>query len=200
MFQPKGIQSTKVKGGKALFNLREIDGLDRLGDKSDEYFYIDLHIFEHELRKLIARYELIDTGIFFNLVHRALDKTRTNFASKNCLFYHIHNPSDHARMVWFIFSKKAKNLVMVREPLQSCGSWISKDYFANDLDAVINKITTMIEQVFDPFYGQHETIGVKLEDLKSAAHKTLEALSSWMGISYSHSMLTMTQRWKKMVG
>ena len=43
---------------------------------------------------------------------------------KNLIFYHIHNPDNYAQLNFLRLAPNTNWLMMVREPIQSCESWV----------------------------------------------------------------------------
>jgi hypothetical protein len=148
----------------------------------------------------MTSYDQLDQFTFFKLVHSAYEITLKNPKKKNNIFYHIHNPDTYAQ---FNFLKLAPNtnwLVMVREPLQSCESWVSKKSQKNDYGIIANKIFQMLFEVDHAIYQNQNSIGVRLEDLKENPKKTIKALCNWLDIKEIDSLYEMTAQGKKWWG
>ena len=77
---------------------------------------------------------------------------------------------------------------MVRNPLQSCESWISRYYEANDYSSVAMRISTLLHQMDVPLPQNTESIGLRLEDLKTEPGPTLKSLCRWMAIKETDSL------------
>ena len=73
----------------------------------------------------------------------------------------------------FNFLRLAPNtnwLVMVREPLQSCESWV-REAFPYRYINISNRIFQMLFEVDHAIYQNQNSIGVRLEDLKENPKK-----------------------------
>ena len=89
---------------------------------------------------------------------------------------------------------------MVREPIQSCESWIKRPFLANAYFRVTNRILTMLFGIDNSIYSKQRSIGIRLEDLKTKPQKTITALCIWMGIKEENSLYEMTAQGKKWWG
>ena len=101
------------------------------------------------------------------------------------------------------FLRSAPNtnwLTMVREPLQSCESWIRNNFHDNDYTSLSGKIFQMLFQIDNIILQNKHSIGVRLEDLKEHPKKTIKALCSWLGIKETESLYEMTAQGKKWWG
>ena len=65
---------------------------------------------------------------------------------------------------------------MVRDPIQSCESWIRDAFNNKDYIECTFKITKMLIELDNVVYNKSRSIGVRLEDLKKFPKKTLPAL------------------------
>ena len=120
--------------------------------------------------------------------------------SKNLIFYHIHNPDTYAQLNFVRLCPNANWLVMVREPIQSCESWIRQAFRKKDYLGVLSQILTMLFEIDNIVYKKQRSIGVRLEDLKINPRKTIPALCKWMGIEENDSLYQMTAQGKKWWG
>jgi hypothetical protein len=98
------------------------------------------------------------------------------------------------------FNPKAKWIMMVREPIQSCESWAREKFINHDYFGVAGRIATMLFEIDNYAYGKQTCVGVRLEDLKEYPHKTIPALCDWMGIEEADSLYKMTAQGKKWWG
>jgi hypothetical protein len=89
---------------------------------------------------------------------------------------------------------------MVREPIQSCESWIRNKFLADHYSELSTNIFTMLFQINNIIYHKQRSIGVRLEDLKENPRQTIFALCKWMGIEESESLYKMTAQGKKWWG
>ena len=90
--------------------------------------------------------------------------------------------------------------MMVREPIQSCESWIRQKPNENDYSCCINHITQMLFEIDNVVYSDKNCVGVRLEDLKNKPRKTIPAICKWMGISENEQLYEMTAQGKKWWG
>ena len=145
-------------------------------------------------------YSELDALVFFKLVHKAYDKALNDFNDKSLIFYHAHNPDTNAELNFARLNPKAKWLVMVREPIQSCESWIRGAFSDKDYFGVTNRILNMLFEIDNHIYIRHNTVGVRLEDFKINSQRTILALCKWMGIQENEQLYEMTAQGKKWWG
>ena len=84
---------------------------------------------------------------FFKLVHVAYEKVVYDCSSKSILFYHIHNPDIYAQLNFMRLAPEANWIMMVREPIQSCESWIRKEYLVGDYNTVVMRIVMLLFEI-----------------------------------------------------
>ena len=142
----------------------------------------------------------LDAFAFFNLVNAAYNKAINDLNSKNLTFYHIHNPDAYAQLNFVRSAPNANWIMMVREPLQSCESWIRTKFFEDDYSGLSTNIVTMLFEVDNIIYDKQGSIGIRLEDLKERPRQTIPALCNWMGIKETESLYEMTAQGKKWWG
>jgi hypothetical protein len=188
------------KSKKLLYNIGVKEGMTTVGKERNEILSVDKSIFKKELNQVLSSYSEIDPLVFFKLVHVAHDKAIKNPYNKNLIFYHIHNPDTYAMLNFSRFAPQANWIMMVREPVQSCESWVRKSFFKNDYFTVVSRISTMLFETDNVFYSRHRSVGVRLEDLKEQPHKTIPALCKWMGIEEDQSLYEMTAQGKRWWG
>jgi hypothetical protein len=186
----------QTKSRELIYNIGKKEGMANVGDERNEILRVDKDLFREELKRLMAYYNDLDTFIFFKLVHSAYNAAIDDKNSKNLIFYHIHNPSAYANLNFVRLNPYAKWLVMVREPIQSCESWIRNE----DYSRVANRILTMLFDIDNCVYSRQNAVGVRLEDLKTKPRKTIPALCKWMGIEENESLYQMTAQGKKWWG
>ena len=90
--------------------------------------------------------------------------------------------------------------MMVREPVQSCESWLKKSFQQNEYFKLTQKIRSMLFEIDNIIYHQQNSVGVRLEDLKECPRQTISALCNWMGIEETESLYEMTAQGKKWWG
>jgi len=176
------------------------DGMANVGDQRDEVLRVDKALFREELKRLMDIHDHLDAYVFFKLVHSAYDKALNDMSHKSLIFYHIHNPDTHAQLNFVHAVPNANWVMMVREPIQACESWVRSSFHNNEYFSVSAKIIAMFFEVDSVIYQKKNAIGVRLEDLKESPRKTIPALCDWMGIEESESLYEMTAQGKKWWG
>ena len=190
----------EIKSKRLLQNIGVKMGMANVGAQRNEILSVDKESVRSELRRLMAFYSKLDAFVFFKLVHAAFDKAVNDKNHKQLIFYHIHNPDLYAQLNFFQFNPGTKWIVMIREPVQSCESWISNSFAKNDHLSCVTKIILMLYEVNNVVYSKQETIGVCLEDLKQSPKKTIPAICKWMDIEEKDSLYEMTAQGKKWWG
>ena len=176
------------------------EGMTTVGTKKDEVISINKKVFIKELKQLMDCHDRLDAFTFFKLVHSAYDKALQDHNEKKMIFYHIHNPDKYAQLNFLRLEPNTNWLMMVREPVQSCESWVMKGFYDNDQGAAAHKIFQMLFEVDKAIYQNSNSVGVRLEDLKEHPKKTIPALCSWLGIKEEDSLYQMTAQGKKWWG
>jgi len=185
---------------KPLANLGQKEGMTNVGEGRDEVLIVDKEVFCVELKRLMSGYLKLDPKIFFDLVHVAYEKALNNTTQKNTIFYHVHNPSDYAKLNFLRYNPEARLVMMVREPVQSCESWLKKVFSAEQRVSVYNRIVGMLFGFDQIVFRKQDSIGVRLEDLKVHPKETMVALCNWMGIEETPTLYEMTAQGKKWWG
>ena len=199
LFDARSSSPVASKGG-FIENIGIKEGMTSLGEHKNEFLYIDKNLFKKELISLIMKRNHLDQIIFFKLVHLAYEKAINNFQKKKILFYHIHNPSNYALFNFINLTPKAKWLIMVRDPIESCESWISSNIKENNYNDAAKKIVTMLFDVNNSLYLNKDAVGLRLEDLKNYPKNTISSLCAWMKIKEDESLYEMTAQGKKWWG
>jgi Flp pilus assembly protein TadD len=181
-------------------NLGIEEGMTTLGKNKDEFLNVDKIIFKKELSCLISQYEFLDQITFFKLIHVAYEKSINNHQNKNLLFYHIHNPNDYSQINFISSETNACWLMMIRDPIQSCESWINNIYIKNNYNDIAKRIVTMLFDIDNPIFSNTNAVGLRLEDLKSNPSKTISVLCNWMKIKEEKTLYEMTAQGKKWWG
>ena len=180
------------------FGIKE--GLANVGENADEVLTVDKNHFRNNLNRLLEHYSEIDIFTFFQLVQAAYEEVINPGISKDLNFYHIHNPSPHAQLNFIRMAPHVKWIMMVRNPIQSCESWMIKEYLENDYLTVAAIIIDMLFEIDKVIYQHTNSIALKLEDLKNDPHKTIPALCKWLNIEETDSLYQMTAQGKKWWG
>ena len=145
-------------------------------------------------------YKELDAFLLFKLVQTAYDSAINDQNEKSVIFYHIHNPDTYAQLNFVKSAPNANWVMMIREPIQSCESWLRKPFQKNEYSEIANKIFGMLFEIDNIIYHKQNSIGVRLEDLKESPQKTIPALCTWMGIEESENLYEMTAQGKKWWG
>ena len=186
--------------GQVIVNMGEKEGMTRVGRSMDEALMVDRDLFREELHRLMTYYDQLDASDFFQLVHCAYEKALHKVDGKHLLFYHIHNPGTYAKLNFIRCAPDIKWLMMVREPVQSCESWVRENFVNNDHMQMVIKIVTMLFQIDEIAFLKQRSVGLRLEDLKTHPKETICALCAWMGIEEQESLYEMTAQGKKWWG
>ena len=134
------------------------------------------------------------------MVHSAFDKAVNDQNHKNLIFYHIHNPGPYAKLNFVRSMPEARWIIMVREPLQSCESWLKEKFITNKYHELVPRILDMLFEIDNVIYKRQNSIGVRLEDLKRQPRETIPALCKWMGVEEVDSLYEMTAQGKRWWG
>ena len=188
------------KGHRYIRNIGYSDGFTNLGNNRDEKLKLNKNLFKQKLNELVSHFRELDQLSFFKLIHIAYDRTINNYNKKDVIFYHIHNPDVYSQLNLIHLDTNHNWIVMVREPIQSCESWIKNNFQDNDYLNCSMKITTMLLDVDNIIYTKQNAIGLRLEDLKKHPKKTIKALCDWMEIEENQNLYEMTMQGKKWWG
>ena len=200
LFDASSSVPIESKSKKLIHNIGIKEGMTTVGDKKNEILSVDKKLFSSELKRLMDYHNEMDAFLFFKLVTVAYNKAINDCNPKHLIFYHIHNPDTYAKLNFIRFSQDTKWIMIVREPIQSCESWVRESFIAKDYFGVVNRIVEMLFEVDSIVYNDQRSIGVRLEDLKEYPRKTIPALCKWMGIEENESLYKMTVQGKKWWG
>ena len=183
-------------------DIGQLEGMTNVGEKGDGVLTVDRDVFCRELRRLMSGYPKLDASTFFTLVHVAYEATLNNSSDKQTIFYHIHNPSVPAKLNFLRYRPDTRFVMMVRDPLQSCESWLSKCFDKKDYgqDLVPIRILTMLFDIDQIAFRKCDSVGVRLEDLKLHPKETISSLCDWMGIEEEPGLYEMTAQGQKWWG
>ena len=189
-----------TKGKRLIDNIGNKEGMTNVGKEGNEILSVNKIVFIEELQRLMDCYDRLNAASFFKLVHSAYEKTQNDNNEKKLIFYHIHNPDTYALLNFFKLEPNTNWLMMVREPLQSCESWLLKSFRDNNYKDIVIKIFQMLFDIDQAIYRNDNSIGVRLEDLKEYPKETIQALCSWLGIKENNCLYQMTVQGKKWWG
>ena len=200
LFDASARSPIKTKSGLVNYFLGKKEGMANVGEYQDEVLKVDKKLFSDELKRLLNSQSSVDASKFFELVHYAYNKAINDIRQKKLIFYHIHNPDTYAQLNFIRSVPNANWIVMVREPVQSCESWIRGSYEINDYSGCCARIGTMLFELDKIVYQKQNSVGVRLEDLKERPQETISALCKWMDIKESESLYEMTAQGKRWWG
>ena len=200
LFDASSSTAIRSKGNQFISNIGRKEGITTVGIKRDEVLSVDKKVFIEKLKQLMDCHDHLDALTFFKLVHSAYEITLQNPEDKKHIFYHIHNPGTYAQLNFLKSAPDTNWLTMVREPVQSCESWVKNSFTNYDYKAISDRIFQMLFEVDNTILQNKYSIGVKLEDLKENPKKTIQALCIWLGIKETESLYQMTAQGKKWWG
>lgn len=119
------------------------------------------------------------------------------------LFYHMHMPEfDLSKTADFFGTEefeRIENLIIIREPVQQCYSWIKRMVLVQKRNTFLKKgelFTDILKcEMGMTLQKKSEVLKVKVirfEDLKFDSQNTLKALCEWLNISYLDILLSTT--------
>ncbi|NQU56493.1 MAG: tetratricopeptide repeat protein [Rhodospirillales bacterium] len=199
-------EPTPGRIAEVSFLLGESEGMTRVGENRDEQLFVDRARFTTEALRLMQGLGEIEPRSFLLIVHAAFEKAIATPAStgtagnKDNVIYHIHNPDDYAKANFLRHAPAARLVMMVREPLQSCESWVQSRFDDNNYTSCTLRISEMLLAIDQVIFRTQDSVGVRLEDLKERPHETLRSLCAWLGVSESPSLYEMTAQGKKWWG
>ena len=176
------------------------EGMTAVGEGRDESLSLDRDRFCAEATELMNQHEKVDPSSFLTIVHAAFEKTIGTKAIKDTIWYHIHNPDDFAKLNFLRYTPDARLVMMVREPIQSCESWIRAPFEDNDYDSICPRIIAMLFAIDQVAFRTRDSVGIRLEDLKKRPKETMRSLCAWLGIDETPSLYETTAQGKKWWG
>lgn len=200
LFDANSTAPTPGRLGDQSTNLGYEEGMTQVGDNRDEILQLDRQAFLAEAHRLLEGMDQIDPMSFLMIVHGAYEKALGTATEKNTVFYHIHNPDDYATLNFYRYAPHFRQLMMVREPVQNCESWVRPYFEKNDYESLAARIFDMLYALDRPSHRRHGTVGLRLEDLKEKPDETLKTLCDWLGVSESPTLYEMTAQGKKWWG
>ena len=185
-----------------IWNLGVDEGMANVGENRDEVLTVDRDVFCSELRRLMGSYPKLDPSTFFTLVHVAYEAALNNPSDKHTIFYHIHNPSDYTKLNFLRYRPDARFIMMVREPIQSCESWLGNIFKKKEygFSLVPIRVLILLFAIDQIAFRKCDSVGVRLEDLKLHPHETISSLCDWMGIKEEPGLYEMTAQGQKWWG
>ncbi len=200
LFDAKSPSSTPGRFRENSSFLGDNEGMTNVGENRDESLRLDRGKFCSEVLALMKGLDKINPKSFFQIAHLAFERVLGTINKKNTVFYHIHNPDDFAKLNLVRYFPKTKLVMMIREPVKSCESWIRNDFVRNDYNIIAPRIISMLFDIDQVVFRMQESVGVRLEDLKINPDATLLSLCAWLGIKKTPSLYQMTAQGKKWWG
>ena len=189
---PKGVPGNPTWPPYAV---GESEGFTRMGEDRAQALGLDRAAFARNLTALLGGLENVDQGTFFRLLHVAFEKTLGRAGDPDVLFYHIHNPTDLELANFLKHFPGARLLVILRDPVQSLESWVSRDFATHgNYLRIVSKIAGMLSLPERCEFTLHQSAGVRLEDLKNDAAGTIARLCRWMGIDEEPTLYSSTMQ------
>lgn len=194
---PQPVPGTQ-KEGMACIGIKE--GTNVVGENRDEALKVDREVFCDHARNLIDKSTTVDAARFFQIIHAAYETALGKNPEGKSIFYHIHNPNAFAKPNFLRQIPNARLLMMIREPVQSCGSWMLRAFENNEYVSMSNRIISMLYDIDQIAFRRHPAIGLRLEDLKNQPEEVVKSLCKWLQIKENDSLYEMTAQGKKWWG
>lgn len=173
--------------------------LDVLVDPNQFYQYLKDEFSESQEIRLTSYSHMVK--LYVTAYNNCLNKKAT---SQNLwLFYHMHMPEfDLSKTADFFGTEefeRIENLVIIREPVQQCYSWIKRMVLVQKRNTFLKEgelFTGILKcEMGLTLQEKSEVSNVKVirfEDLKTDSENTLKALCEWLNISYLDILLSTT--------
>ncbi len=200
LFDSNSPESHPGGGAENPSYLGKSEGMTCVGENRNEALSLSRDRFCAECHRLIKGLDNIDPKSFLMVVHAAYEKVIGTKTRKQTVFYHIHNPDDFAKLNFLRYAPEARLVMMIREPVESCESWIRTPFDENAHPRMVYRIITMLFAIDQIVFRAQASVGVRLEDLKTRPKETIRALCAWMGVKEAASLYQMTAQGKKWWG
>jgi tetratricopeptide (TPR) repeat protein len=195
LFDARIARNVPGNNDPAHFPIGVSEGFSRMGEDGTESLELDRNRFRRYLTDRLKQEAEIDAGRFFVHVHAAFEQTLGRPPAPDLLFYHIHNPNHFTFIDYLRRFPESRILMMVRHPLQSLESWVSK--VMNGPGAypeMVNRVVRMLFALDRPEYSLFPAAGLRLEDLKEDPDTTLRRLCDFFGIDMAPSLKRSTMQ------
>jgi tetratricopeptide (TPR) repeat protein len=176
------------------------EGMANVGVNRNESLSLDKGAFCNEAHRLLEAHDKINPKSFLMVIHAAFEKVLKTNTEKKTVFYHIHCPENFTKLNFLRHVPDARLVMMIREPVQSCESWIHVLFKENNYTQLIYRIIGMLFAIDQIAFRTQDSIGVRLEDIKKQPKETMQALCSWLGVGEAQSLYHMTAQGKKWWG
>jgi hypothetical protein len=146
----------------------------------------------------------VDPMSFLMVIHAAFEKVigahGSSEPNKHLCFYHIHNPDDYALANFLRYAPDTQLLITVREPIQNCESWLRLSVEKNNYDECVHRIIGILFGFDQVPFRMRDSVGVRLEDIKSRPEDAMKALCAWLKVEDSSTLYEMTAQGNKWWG
>jgi tetratricopeptide (TPR) repeat protein len=176
------------------------EGMTSVGDNHDEWLSVDAQRFCAEAHRLLDTLAAVDPASFLKIVHVAYERALGATVGKNTIFYHLHYSYGHIGANFMRHCPGAKIIMMVREPIQCCESWLRQEFTDGNYEEVTNRIGRMLVDIDQVAFRRHDAVGLRLEDLKAKPAAAIRALCDWMGVAEDPCLYRMTAQGKRWWG
>ena len=200
LFDSRSSYPIQSIGGRAIESIGVKEGMTSLGNSKNEFLYIEKKVFKKELENLMSQHSSLDQITFFRLIHIAYEKAIKKLHNKKIIFYHMHNPDTSAKLNFIRLAPESKWLIMVRDPVENCESWISQYFLNNSYKNISTRIVRTLFDIDDVLFKKHDAVGLRIEDLKKKPIETMFSLCNWMGINHESNLYNMTAQGKRWWG
>ena len=183
------------------------EGFVNMGPNRDTPLTLDHGQFLENLREVLDSLEALNHGQYFEAIHHAYEKTLGgNFNDKRLIFYHLHSNEPYCMANFLKYFPNTQLLMITRNPLQSCESWVLK--LVNDKQKnayktyhqIVYRIITMLMDLNCPAFQTQDGSAVRLEDFKIHPKKTMRRLCIYLGIEETPSLYASTMQGLKWWG
>ena len=185
---------------KETLHMGRKEGMTAVGKDRNISLSLDRDKFCAEALRLMKNHGEIDPISFLLIVHAAFEKTIGTKTGKHLIFYHIHNPDSFTKLNFLRYAPDARLVMMVREPIQSCESWIRLPFKENNYSSIVARIIQMLFAIDQVAFRTQDSLGVRLEDLKRQPKATMRALCAWLGVEETPSLYESTAQGEKWWG
>jgi len=200
LFDANSPYPTPCKKTENTSFLGKKEGMANVGENRNESLSLDKDAFCKEAHQLLEAHDKINPRSFLMIIHAAFEKVMKTKSEKKTVFYHIHCPENFTKLNFLRHIPDARLVMMVREPIQSCESWIRVLFNENNYTQLIYRIIGMLFAIDQIAFRTQDSIGVRLEDIKKQPRETMQALCLWLGVHDAQSLYHMTAQGKKWWG
>jgi len=183
------------------------EGFTRMGTNRDTPLTLEHGRFVENFGGILNDLTDINHGQLFEAVHHAYEKTLGNrFSDKRLLFYHLHQNDPYGMANFLRYFPKSKLLMIIRNPLKSCESWVLKDADIEKQNSykyyyqTVNRINVMVTDLNCPAFQTQDCAAVRLEDIKKKPRETMRRLCAFLEIEEAPSLYESTMQGLKWWG